>query len=129
MPSTHLIDTGRLAGIWTECRDAEPAAAGAWIHADLMPGNLLVRDGRLAAVIDLEAMCVGDPAVDLMPAWNLLRAAARTVYREALGVDDATWQRGWGWAIVQAIVALPYYAGTNPVMARTARDTLTAILD
>jgi hypothetical protein len=31
-------------------------------------------------------------------------------------------------AIVQAIVALPYHAGTNPVMAATARDTLSAIL-
>jgi aminoglycoside phosphotransferase (APT) family kinase protein len=126
--STHLVDTARLAGIWARCRDAAPAPAEVWIHADLMPGNLLVRDGRLAAVIDLEIMCVGDPAVDLMPAWNLLPAGAREVYRRALGVDDAAWQRGRGWAIVQAIVALPYYVDTNPVMAATARDTLAAIL-
>ncbi|GAA3338123.1 aminoglycoside phosphotransferase family protein [Amorphoplanes nipponensis] len=127
--STHLIDTAGLARIWARCRDAAPATAEVRIHADLMPGNLLVRDGRLAAVIDLEALAVGDPAVDLMPAWNLLGAAARAAYREALGVDDATWRRGQGWAIVQAIVALPYYAGTNPVMAATARGTLAAILD
>jgi aminoglycoside phosphotransferase (APT) family kinase protein len=126
--SAHLIDTVRLARIWQQCRDAEPAAADVWIHADLMPGNLLVRDGHLAAVIDLAAMGVGDPAVDLMPAWNLLPAGARAGYRRALGVDDATWARGCGWAIVQAVVALPYYVGTNPVMAATARDTLTAIL-
>jgi aminoglycoside phosphotransferase (APT) family kinase protein len=126
--STHLIDTARLARIWARCRDADPATADVWIHADLMPGNLLVRDGRLAAVIDLEALCVGDPAVDLMPAWNLLPAGARDAYRQALGVDDAAWARGTGWAIVQAIVALPYYVDTNPVMAATARDTLTAIL-
>ncbi|MGW4940757.1 aminoglycoside phosphotransferase family protein [Actinoplanes sp. NPDC004185] len=127
--STHLIDTARLARIWARCRDADPAPADVWIHADLMPGNLLVRDGRLAAVIDLETVCVGDPAVDLMPAWNLLPADARDVYRQALSVDDAAWARGTGWAIVQAIVALPYYVDTNPVMAATARDTLTAILD
>jgi hypothetical protein len=64
-------------------------------------------------------VCVGDPAVDLMPAWNLLRAGARDVYRQALGVDDAAWARGIGWAIVQAIVALPYYVDTNPMMAAT----------
>jgi aminoglycoside phosphotransferase (APT) family kinase protein len=127
--STHLVDTARLARIWAQCRDAATAAADVWIHADLMPGNLLMRDGRLAAVIDLEALGVGDPAVDLMPAWNLLPAGARGVYRRALGVDDAAWQRGRGWAIVQAIVALPYYVDTNPVMARTARDTLAAVLD
>ncbi|MEU8228032.1 aminoglycoside phosphotransferase family protein [Actinoplanes sp. NPDC048967] len=127
--STGLVDTVRLAGIWARCRDAEPAATDVWLHADLMPGNLLVRDGRLAAVIDLETVCVGDPAVDLMPAWNLLPAGARDAYRQGLGVDDDTWARGAGWAIVQAIVALPYYVDTNPVMAATARETLTAILD
>jgi aminoglycoside phosphotransferase (APT) family kinase protein len=125
--STGLVDTDRLAAIWARCRDAAPAKADVWIHADLMPGNLLVRDGRLAAVIDWEAVGVGDPAVDLMPAWNLLPAGAREVYRQALGVDDATWLRGQGWAVVQAIVALPYYVDTNPVMARTARDTLAAM--
>ncbi|MBB4740314.1 aminoglycoside phosphotransferase (APT) family kinase protein [Actinoplanes octamycinicus] len=127
--SGRLTDTGRLARIWDECRDA-PAGAGpgVWLHGDLMPGNLLVRDGRLAAVIDLGAMAVGDPAVDLMPAWNLLPASARETYRRALAVDDATWQRGRGWALVQAIMALPYYVDTNPAMAATARHTLDALL-
>ncbi|WBB70995.1 aminoglycoside phosphotransferase family protein [Micromonospora sp. WMMD812] len=127
--STHLVDTTGLARIWAACLDA-PAHGGpdVWLHADLMPGNLLVRDGRLAAVIDLGAVCVGDPAVDLMPAWNLLNPAARGVYRRALGVDDATWERGRGWALVQAIGALAYYVDTNPVMAGTARHTLGALL-
>jgi aminoglycoside phosphotransferase (APT) family kinase protein len=99
-----------------------------WLHADLMPGNLLLRDGRLAAVIDWGAVAVGDPAVDLMPAWNLLPAGARDTYRRSLGVDDATWERGRGWAVVQASMALPYYVDTNPVMAATARHTLAAVL-
>ncbi|MER7416628.1 aminoglycoside phosphotransferase family protein [Micromonospora peucetia] len=127
--SGHLTDTARLARIWAECRDA-PAHGGpdVWIHADLMPGNLLVRDGRLSAVIDLETACLGDPAVDLMPAWNLLPPDARESYRRALGADDATWARGRGWAVVQAIGALSYYVDTNPVMADTARRTLDAVL-
>lgn len=127
--STHLTDTERLAEVWSRCLDAAPYdGPGRWIHADLMPGNLLTRAGRLAAVLDLGAVCVGDPAVDLMPAWNLLPASARETYRRELGVDDATWERGRGWAIVQAIVALPYYVDTNPAMARTARHTLAAVL-
>lgn len=127
--SRRLTDTVRLARIWADCLDTPPhATADVWIHADLMPGNLLVRDGRLAAVIDLGAVAVGDPAVDLMPAWNLMTSAARRVYRRELGVDDAMWQRGRGWAIVQAIGALPYYVDTNPMMAATARRTLAAVL-
>jgi aminoglycoside phosphotransferase (APT) family kinase protein len=126
--SGRLTDTARLARIWARCLEAPHDAADVWIHADLMPGNLLVRDGRLAGVIDVEDVCVGDPAVDLMPAWNLLAHGPRQVYRRALGVSDATWERGRGWAIVQAIVALPYYVDTNPVMAGTARHTLDAVL-
>jgi aminoglycoside phosphotransferase (APT) family kinase protein len=83
---------------------------------------------RLAAVIDLGTAGIGDPAVDLMPAWNLLPPGAREVYRRALGTDGDTWARGRGWALVQAIGALWYYVDTNPVMAATARHTLDAIL-
>jgi aminoglycoside phosphotransferase (APT) family kinase protein len=125
-----LVDSAGLARIWERCLTAAADDAPAvWLHADLMPGNLLVRDGRLAAVIDLGAVTIGDPAVDLMPAWNMLPAGARAAYRRALGTDDATWERGRGWALVQAIVALPYYVDTNPAMAATARHTLDALLE
>lgn len=127
--SGHLTDTARLARIWDHCLGLPPADADRWIHADLMPGNLIVREGRLVAVIDLELLRIGDPALDLMPAWNLLDPASRHGYRRALDVDDATWERGRGWAIAQAAVALPYYVETNPVMADTARRTLAAVLD
>ncbi|MEU4470471.1 aminoglycoside phosphotransferase family protein [Micromonospora sp. NPDC023888] len=128
--SGELTDTAALAEVWDRCRNARrDDPADVWIHADLMPGNLLVRDGRLAAVIDLESVKIGDPAVDLMPAWNLLDPGARETYRRALGVDDATWERGRGWALEQAINALPYYVDTNPVMAGIARHTLLAVLD
>lgn len=128
--STELTDVPALTRVWERClaagRGDQPDV---WLHGDLMPGNLLVRDGRLAAVIDCETVCVGDPAVDLIPAWNLMTATGRSAYRRALAVDDATWERGRGWAIAQAIVALPYYVDSNPVMASTARRTLVAVLE
>jgi len=128
--SATLVDTVRLGAIWADCLAADRyAGAGVWLHADLMPGNLLIRDGALAAVLDLGTVRVGDPAVDLMPAWNTFDAGARAAFRDATGTDDATWRRGTGWALAQAIVALPYYVRTNPVMADTARRTLAAILD
>ncbi|MDG4780358.1 aminoglycoside phosphotransferase family protein [Micromonospora sp. WMMD961] len=128
--SGALTDTAALAAVWDRCRHARrDDPTDRWIHADLMPGNLLCRDGRLVAVIDLGTVGVGDPAVDLMPAWNLLDAGSRETYRRALDVDDATWERGRGWALAQAINALPYYVETNPVMADIARHTLRAVLD
>ncbi|MEV4825319.1 aminoglycoside phosphotransferase family protein [Micromonospora sp. NPDC049274] len=127
--SGELTDTAALAEVWDRCRAVRRDDPDVWIHADLMPGNLLVRDGRLVAVIDLGTVGVGDPAVDLMPAWNLLDAGSRETYRRALGVDDATWERGRGWALEQAINALHYYVETNPGMAGIARHTLRAVLD
>lgn len=127
--SAGLLDVAPVAETWDRCLAVDPHTGDdVWLHADLMPGNLLVRDGRLAAVIDLGSLCIGDPAVDLMPAWNLFDDGSRAAYRSVLAVDDATWERGRGWAIAQAIVALPYYVDTNPHMTAVARTTLTAVL-
>lgn len=94
-----------------------------------MPGNLLIDGGGLASVIGFGCMGVGDPACDLFPAWNLLPADGREVFREALAVDDATWCRGRGRALSQALIALPYYRRTNPAMAHNARHVIRAVLD
>ena len=95
-----------------------------WVHGDLTPGNLLVRDGRLAGVLDLGSLSTGDPAVDLLVAWNLLTPDSRPVYRSALGVDGATWRRGRGWALSVALVALPYYRDTNPAIVASSLRVL-----
>lgn len=99
-----------------------------WIHGDLMPGNLLVEGGRLSAVLDFGCLNVGDPAADMIPAWNMLPADARDTYRQAVGVDDATWARGKGWALTMALLQLPYYEHSHPAMAANARFTINAVL-
>lgn len=93
-----------------------------------MTGKATVRPGRAFRVIDFGCMGLGDPACDLFPAWNLLPADAREVFREALGVDDATWHRGRGRTLSQALIALPYYRTTNPAMAHNARHVIRAVL-
>jgi len=99
-----------------------------WTHGDLLPGNLLVQQGRISAVIDFGVLGVGDPACDLIVAWSLLSAQARPVFRAALPVDDATWARGRGWALSIGLIALPYYQRTNPVFAATARQMIDEVL-
>ena len=93
-----------------------------------MPGNLLVRDGRLTAVIDWGGFGLGDAACDLMVAWNLLDARSRAVFRAELEVDEATWVRGRGWALWTGLVALPYYKETNPELADNARYRIGEVL-
>ena len=47
-------------------RAAEPPdARHALIHGDPNPGNYLIRDGRVAAVLDWELTAIGDPRADL----------------------------------------------------------------
>jgi aminoglycoside phosphotransferase (APT) family kinase protein len=114
---------------WDESLEApEWEGEDAWVHGDLLPGNLLVVDGRLSAVIDFGCLNAGDPACDLQPAWNVFAGESRTRYRTELHVDDASWLRGRGWALSQAVVALPYYWETNPGMIRQASHALAEVL-
>ncbi|MFE3653167.1 aminoglycoside phosphotransferase family protein [Streptomyces sp. NPDC059152] len=123
------VDCAAALAVWEDGLRA-PGWDGppVWLHADLMPGNLLVDGGRLASVIDFGCTGVGDPACDLFPAWNLLPDGARQVFRTALGVDDATWDRGRARTLSQALIALPYYRRTNPAMADNARHVIRAVL-
>ena len=77
-----------------------------WFHGDVADGNLLVRDGRLAAVLDFGCSGVGDPACDTVIAWTFLSGASRDRFRAALDVDSGTWSRGRGWALWKALITL-----------------------
>jgi aminoglycoside phosphotransferase (APT) family kinase protein len=110
------LAVGPLLEVW-EVALAAPALAGQplWIHGDLHPANLLVEDHELSAVIDFGLLGVGDPACDVMVAWTYLSAESRDVFRSELGVDDATWTRGRGWALQFGLRAAAYSAD-NPVL-------------
>ena len=124
-----MVDTDAVTVVWEAAlRAPEWSGAPVWLHSDLAPGNLLVVDGRLSAVIDFAGVGLGDPAGDLPVAWNLLPAEARDGFRAALQVDDATWERGRGWALSIALIQLPYYHRTNPVLAAGARYTIAQVL-
>lgn len=84
-----------------------------WYHGDLAAENLLLRDGHLAAVLDFGGLAIGDPAVDLIVAWEVLDPPAREVFRHKVGVDDATWLRGRAWALCISLM-IWYYWSTMP---------------
>ena len=81
------IDVAAATTAWDDALGA-PAWSGApvWLHGDLLPGNLLVRDTRLVGVIDFAIVGVGDPACDLLAAWTVLGAEARELFRREVGV-------------------------------------------
>lgn len=81
-----------------------PAGPRVWVHGDLHPRNLVVRDGRLAGLIDWGDLHAGDRAVDLAGVWMLLPERLHELVRDDLGVDDGTWARARGWAIVLGVM-------------------------
>ena len=123
------IDVAAATAVWEDAVRTPPwDGPPVCIHGDLLPGNLLVAEGRLSAVIDFACLCAGDPACDLMAAWTVLSADVRGAFRAPLRADDAAWSRGRGWALSFGLIALPYYRDTNPGLAGDARRAIAAVL-
>ena len=104
LPADLIHD--RVLDTWAAALSSPFEAEPCWFHGDMAPSNLLVRDGRLAAVIDFGCCGVGDPACDLVIAWTFLDADARHTFRQQLDVDTGTWARGRGWALWKALLTL-----------------------
>lgn len=122
-----LADTETLHAIWTEAL-AAPRWNGPpiWLHGDIHVGNLLTEGGRITGVIDWGCLGAGDPACDLTIAWSMLDGQGRAIFRSQLDIDDATWIRGRAWAISVAVIALPYYLETNPLLVAISRHSIEA---
>jgi aminoglycoside phosphotransferase (APT) family kinase protein len=99
-----------------------------FVHADLIPGNLLTVGGQLSAIIDWGSAGYGDVAQDLTPAWAVLDEHSRLVFKEAVGVSDATWLRARAFALEQAVGGVLYYTPRRHPLADVMARTLHAIL-
>lgn len=124
------VDRDAVIQVWDACLavgdcDDPPA----WFHSDLRGDNLIVRDGAIAAVIDWEGCTVGDPSADLLAAWWLFDDDSRATFRAATEASTGDWERGKGWALHMAVLAIAYYAETNPGFVEQARRALREILD
>ena len=127
--SRDVIDSEAASAAWARSLESPPwNGEPVWIHGDLLKSNLLVRDGRLCAVLDFGGVGVGDPAADVIPAWSIFTRAGRETFRQALEVDNDTWSRARGYALHQALMIIPYYSKTNPEFVTMAKRTVKEIL-
>jgi aminoglycoside phosphotransferase (APT) family kinase protein len=122
------IDTELASEVWQAALDAAWHGAPVWFHGDAQPGNLLVRNGRLSAVIDFGSSGVGDPACDTTIAWTFLSGESRRLFKALLPFDAATWARGRGWAIWKAMKVLVRALETDPEDAAYTKKVIGAIL-
>lgn len=126
------VEVGAATAVWEAALQSPWSRPPVWFHGDVAAGNLLVREGRLAAVIDFGCAGVGDPACDLVAAWTLFWGESRRVFRAALPLDAATWARGRGWALWKALITLEEHrgpeTGADPARAAEARWILAEVL-
>jgi aminoglycoside phosphotransferase (APT) family kinase protein len=122
------VDTTRAAAVWSEALTVAPwTGPPLWLHGDLHPANLLVKDARLSGVIDFGDLCGGDPAVDLVSAWMLFSPTARKRFAATVAVDSNTWQRGRAWALAISLACIANSAD-NPLIASVGRRGVEAVL-
>ena len=126
--SKELFDVPRLRQIWSRLRELPRESPDVMTHGDLIPGNVLVFEGRLAGILDAGGLGPADSALDLVSAWHLLEGDPRQILRKDLKCDELEWERGKAWALQQAIGAAWYYQESNPSMHQMGRRTLERIL-
>lgn len=124
------MDSKRITEIWNRALDSEWNQSPVWIHGDIAVGNLLVNNGELSAVIDFGQLGVGDPACDLVIAWTLFRDKSREVFKQAMSLDEQTWERARGWALWKALIVYTALPGSNcnPVEIEKAKRVINELL-
>lgn len=122
------IDADLCTEVWDAATRTPWGHAPLWIHGDVAADNLLVRDGRLGAVIDFGCSAVGDPACDLVIAWTFFSGESRDAFRSRLPLDEATWARGRGWALWKALIVLARAIDTASELEAASRHVVEEVL-
>jgi aminoglycoside phosphotransferase (APT) family kinase protein len=121
---TDLITDAVEAG-WHEAVTEPDVAKKCLIHADLHPGNIIVENGRIKAIIDWGDITSGDPAIDLACLWMLFeRDEVRKEALKLYGASESLTKRSIGWAIFFGTMLLESGLDSNPGHARVGTFVL-----
>ena len=111
---------------WQRALAAPEETSPTWLHGDLHARNVLVKEGRIAAIIDWGDITAGDRASDLACIWSLLgdqkaRADAMFIYHDA---NPDLWARAMGWAVMYGVMLLDSGLVDHPRHAEMGRQIL-----
>jgi aminoglycoside phosphotransferase (APT) family kinase protein len=122
------IDGDNVTALWEEAIGSKWHGVPVWLHGDVSASNLLVRSGRLSAVIDFGCCGVGDPSCDLTIAWTFFAGQSRESFRAELPLDGATWARARGWALWKALITLASLAVEQTSEAEAVRRVIDDVI-
>ena len=125
---TNLI-TQKLKNIWHDAVNTPIDVTAKWLHGDLHPRNILVKNGAISGVIDWGDITSGDIATDLASIWMLFsEQKVRQQVIEGYGnLSDATLQRARGWAIMFGVILLDTGLIDNPRQAMIGEQILSRV--
>ncbi|WP_053368801.1 aminoglycoside phosphotransferase family protein [Bacillus sp. FJAT-27245] len=118
-----------LTKLWESALESKWEREPVWLHGDIAPGNILVQNGKLSAVIDFGILGVGDPSCDAAMAWTFFDHESRKVFRNVLKMDEGTWNRARGWALWKALITYEEYKNTDSLKSNEAYKVIQAIIE
>jgi aminoglycoside phosphotransferase (APT) family kinase protein len=122
------VDQETLFHLWTTALGSKWEYPPVWVHGDMAPTNLIIREGRLRAVIDFGCCAVGDPACDLVIAWTFFEGESRKTFRDCVKLDDDTWSRARGWALWKSLIILANQPLSSSFESLIARRVIADIV-
>ena len=125
---SHVIDHHQALNLWEHACATSWQHPPVWIHGDVAPGNLLINNNHLSAVIDFGGMAMGDPACDLVIAWTYFHGVSRQVFIDAFEYDQNTWLRAKAWALWKATYMLCEAKGVDSKMVQQQKALIQTLL-
>lgn len=95
----NVIDCKKALDLWEYAVNTTWNQPPVWVHGDIAPNNLLIKNGKLHAVIDFGCLAIGDPACDLALAWTFFDNKTRTLFKNCFSFNQETWERARGWVL------------------------------
>lgn len=97
----------KIKELWQSLTEVQIDSPPCLIHGDLHPGNVLIKNDQIKAIIDWGDITKGDPATDLTSLWMMIENPdLRTYAFGEYGASEATILRSKGWAIFYGITFL-----------------------
>ncbi|WP_409276247.1 aminoglycoside phosphotransferase family protein [Neobacillus sp. SCS-31] len=124
-----VFDETVLTGLWNLALESKWEREAVWLHGDIAPGNILVQNGKLSAVIDFGILGVGDPSCDAAMAWTFFDHESRKVFKDVLEMDEGTWNRARGWALWKALITYEEYKNSDSKKSAEAFYVIQTIIE
>jgi aminoglycoside phosphotransferase (APT) family kinase protein len=126
---SNVIDSNKAIQLWEVACKTKWNKDSVWVHGDFAIGNLLVKDGKLSAVIDFGGVGIGDPACDLVIAWTFFKGRAREIFIKEMALDKDTWLRAKAWALWKATFELCELENKNSEEGLIHKKIIEDLLD